>query len=127
MARTLYGGATVAGRRPTAEVGPWRPNCSTRTRSAPGSKAGTPTGRAAPRSSRRSIEFADFPTAVQFVNGIAPRCEELDHHPDLAIRWRWVDVELSHPQRRGSDRRSTSTLAEIVDEVAASLPLAAAD
>ncbi len=43
----------------------------------------------------RSIEFADFPTAVEFVNRLAPRCEELDHHPDLAVRWRWVDVVLS--------------------------------
>ena len=44
---------------------------------------------------RRSIEFADFPTAVEFVNRLAPICEELDHHPDLALRWRWVDIVLS--------------------------------
>ena len=29
----------------------------------------------------RSIEFADFPTAVEFVNQLAPACEERDHHP----------------------------------------------
>lgn len=73
----------------------------------------------------RSIEFADFLTAVEFVNRIAPRCEELDHHPDLALRWRWVDVELSTHSAGGVTQRDV-TLAGIVDEVAAQLPLAAA-
>jgi 4a-hydroxytetrahydrobiopterin dehydratase len=72
---------------------------------------------------KRSIEFADFPTAVEFVNRIAPRCEELDHHPDLAIRWRWVDVELSTHSAGGVTDKDL-TLAGIVDEVAAGLPLA---
>ena len=72
---------------------------------------------------RRSIEFADFPTAVEFVNRLAPRCEELDHHPDLAIRWRWVDVELS-THSAGGVTSLDLRLARIVDEVAAELPLA---
>ena len=72
---------------------------------------------------RRSIEFADFPTAVEFVNRLAPRCEELDHHPDLAIRWRWVDVELS-THSAGGVTSLDLRLASIVDEVAAELPLA---
>lgn len=72
---------------------------------------------------RRSIEFADFTTAVEFINRIAPRCEELDHHPDLALRWRWVDVELS-THSAGGVTDLDLTLAEIVDEVAAGLPLA---
>jgi 4a-hydroxytetrahydrobiopterin dehydratase len=71
----------------------------------------------------RSIEFADFPTAVQFVNDIAPRCEELDHHPDLAIRWRWVDVELS-THSAGGVTDLDFALAEIVDELAGRLPQA---
>jgi 4a-hydroxytetrahydrobiopterin dehydratase len=71
----------------------------------------------------RSIEFADFPTAVEFINRIAPRCEELDHHPDLALRWRWVDVELSTHSEGGVTGLDV-TLAGIVDEVAAVLPLA---
>jgi 4a-hydroxytetrahydrobiopterin dehydratase len=71
----------------------------------------------------RSIEFADFPTAVEFVNRVAPRCEELNHHPDLAIRWRWVEVELSTHSAGGVTEMDVQ-LAEIVDEVAAELPLA---
>ena len=77
-----------------------------------------------PAKLRRSIEFADFPTAVEFINQIAPRCEELDHHPDLALRWRWVDVELSTHSAGGVTELDLA-LAEIVDEVAAALPLAA--
>src|SRR5438105_8789655 len=71
----------------------------------------------------RSIEFADFLTAVEFVNRLAPRCEELDHHPDLALRWRWVDVQLSTHSAGGVTDLDVQ-LAGIVDEVAAQLPLA---
>jgi 4a-hydroxytetrahydrobiopterin dehydratase len=71
----------------------------------------------------RSIEFADFLTAVEFINRLAPRCEELDHHPDLALRWRWVDVELA-THSAGGVTDLDMTLAGIVDEVAAELPLA---
>jgi 4a-hydroxytetrahydrobiopterin dehydratase len=71
----------------------------------------------------RSIEFADFPTAVEFVNRLAPRCEELDHHPDLAIRWRWVDIALATHSAGGVTAKDLQ-LAGIADEVAAGLPLA---
>lgn len=71
----------------------------------------------------RSIEFADFPTAVEFVNRIAPRCEAIDHHPDLALRWRWVDVSLATHSAGGVTELDV-TLAHIVDEVAGGLPLA---
>lgn len=71
----------------------------------------------------RSIEFADFLTAAEFINRLAPRCEELDHHPDLALRWRWVQIELS-THSAGGVTDLDITLAGIVDEVAAELPLA---
>ena len=71
----------------------------------------------------RSIEFKDFPTAAEFVNRIAPRCEEMDHHPDLALHWRIVDIELA-THSLGGVTGLDLTLAEIVDEVAAALPLA---
>jgi 4a-hydroxytetrahydrobiopterin dehydratase len=71
----------------------------------------------------RSIEFADFLTAVEFVNRLAPACEELDHHPDLALRWRWVDITLT-THSAGGVTELDLRLAGIVDEVAAALPLA---
>jgi 4a-hydroxytetrahydrobiopterin dehydratase len=76
-----------------------------------------------PEKLTRSIEFADFMTAAEFINRIAPRCEELDHHPDLALRWRWVQIELSTHDAGGVTNLDI-TLAGIVDEVASELPLA---
>jgi 4a-hydroxytetrahydrobiopterin dehydratase len=72
---------------------------------------------------RRSMEFATFQVAVEFVNRIAPRAEELDHHPDLALRWRWVDVVLSTHSAGGVTELDVA-LARSVDEVAATLPMA---
>jgi 4a-hydroxytetrahydrobiopterin dehydratase len=71
----------------------------------------------------RSIEFADFPTAVEFVNELAPACEERDHHPDLSLRWRWVDVVLSTHSAGGVTKLDVG-LAQVVDEIAAGLPQA---
>jgi 4a-hydroxytetrahydrobiopterin dehydratase len=71
----------------------------------------------------RTIEFADFPTAVEFVNRLAPRCEAMDHHPDLALSWRVVDVSLSTHSAGGVTGLDV-TLAGIVGEVAGTLPLA---
>ena len=72
---------------------------------------------------KRSIEFADFLTAVDFVSRLAPLVEELDHHPDLRLNWRWVEIELS-THSAGGVTELDFRLAEIVDEVAATLPLA---
>jgi 4a-hydroxytetrahydrobiopterin dehydratase len=77
-----------------------------------------------PEKLSRSIEFANFLTAVEFINRLAPRCEELDHHPDLALHWRRVDVELS-THSAGGVTDADVTLAGVVDEVARALPLAA--
>ena len=69
-----------------------------------------------PQGLARAIEFADFLTAVRFVTELAPRCEELDHHPDLALRWRRVDVTLSTHSAGGVTAKDFA-LAEIVDEL----------
>ncbi|HET6875906.1 MAG TPA: 4a-hydroxytetrahydrobiopterin dehydratase [Jatrophihabitans sp.] len=76
-----------------------------------------------PEKLTRSIEFADFPTAVEFINRLAPRCEEINHHPDLALRWRWVSIELSTHSAGGVTDKDL-TLAGIIDELAAEMPLA---
>jgi len=72
---------------------------------------------------KRSIEFADFGTAVEFVTRLAPFVEELDHHPELRLSWRWVEIELS-THSAGGVTEYDLRLAELVDEVAAQLPLA---
>jgi 4a-hydroxytetrahydrobiopterin dehydratase len=76
-----------------------------------------------PEKLARSIEFADFLTAAEFIHRLAPRCEQLDHHPDLALRWRLVQVDLSTHSAGGVTDLDV-TLAGVVDEIASGLPLA---
>jgi 4a-hydroxytetrahydrobiopterin dehydratase len=44
---------------------------------------------------RRSYELPDFPTAISAVDEIAVVAEEMDHHPDIDIRWRTLHLTLS--------------------------------
>jgi 4a-hydroxytetrahydrobiopterin dehydratase len=82
-----------------------------------------PDWRGSPENLQRSIEFADFPTAVEFISRVAPRCEEMDHHPDLDLRWRRVDIALATHSKGGVTELDIK-LARIIDEVAGELPLA---
>jgi len=43
----------------------------------------------------RTVEFDSFPTAVRFISELAPVAEGLDHHPDLRLSWRTVELSLS--------------------------------
>lgn len=43
----------------------------------------------------RTVDFDSFPTAVRFIDELAPIAERMDHHPDLRLSWRTVEVSLS--------------------------------
>lgn len=43
----------------------------------------------------RAVECQSFPRAIEAVNRIAEIAEELDHHPDIDIRWRNLRLSLS--------------------------------
>jgi 4a-hydroxytetrahydrobiopterin dehydratase len=43
---------------------------------------------------KRSLEFADFQSAVRFVNRVAEIAEAQGHHPDIAIHWNKVELTL---------------------------------
>jgi 4a-hydroxytetrahydrobiopterin dehydratase len=43
----------------------------------------------------KEFERGDFTGSVNFVNAIAPRAEEMNHHPDLAISWSKVTVTIT--------------------------------
>jgi 4a-hydroxytetrahydrobiopterin dehydratase len=43
----------------------------------------------------RTVEFGSFTTAVRFIGELAPVAERLDHHPDLRLSWRTVELSLS--------------------------------
>jgi 4a-hydroxytetrahydrobiopterin dehydratase len=44
---------------------------------------------------RRTVEAADFPTAIRIVDAVAEQAERMDHHPDIDIRWRTLHFVLS--------------------------------
>lgn len=50
---------------------------------------------------RRTVECATFPEAIELVRRVADIAEELDHHPDIDIRWRTVHLALWTHDRGG--------------------------
>lgn len=44
---------------------------------------------------RRSYAAPDFPTAIRLVDAVAVAAEEMNHHPDMDIRWRTVHFTIS--------------------------------
>ena len=43
----------------------------------------------------RSVQAPDFLTGVRIVDEVAAVAEEMDHHPDIDVRWRTVTFRLS--------------------------------
>ncbi|MFI7227317.1 4a-hydroxytetrahydrobiopterin dehydratase [Nonomuraea angiospora] len=67
---------------------------------------------------RRTIEAPDFPTAIRIVDVIAVKAEELNHHPDIDIRWRTLHLVLTTHDAGGLTDLDF-TLAAIIDDIAA--------
>ena len=44
---------------------------------------------------QRTYSFADFLGSIAFVNAIAARAEEVQHHPDILVRYAKVTLTLS--------------------------------
>ena len=44
---------------------------------------------------RRSYAAPDFPAAIRLVDAVAVAAEEMDHHPNIDIRWRTVHFAIS--------------------------------
>jgi len=47
------------------------------------------------QSIRRSISAPDFTAAIRIVDDVAVEAENMDHHPDIDIRWRTLHFVLS--------------------------------
>ena len=43
---------------------------------------------------RRTVELPTFRDAVTAITGIADVAEEMDHHPDIDLRWRTLHLTL---------------------------------
>jgi 4a-hydroxytetrahydrobiopterin dehydratase len=62
----------------------------------------------------RAVEFEDFSGAIEFVNLVAEVAEDLEHHPDIDIRWNKVRLVLS-THSKGGLTESDFELAEKID------------
>jgi 4a-hydroxytetrahydrobiopterin dehydratase len=70
------------------------------------------------------LRTGDFATGLALVNAVGAAAEEMDHHPDLDLRYGHVDVRLSSHDAGGVTERDV-TLARRISELAAGLGVAA--
>jgi 4a-hydroxytetrahydrobiopterin dehydratase len=54
---------------------------------------------------KATYEFADFRAALDFVNQVGHEAEQMDHHPDIDIRWNKVTLVLSTHSEGGLTQR----------------------
>jgi 4a-hydroxytetrahydrobiopterin dehydratase len=66
---------------------------------------------------RRTIQAHDFPSAIRLVDEVAVVAEELNHHPDIDIRWRTLHFTLS-THSAGGVTEFDITLARRIDTIA---------
>lgn len=64
----------------------------------------------------RTIELDSFAAAIGAVNQVVALAEELDHHPDIDIRWRTVTFRCATHSAGGVTERDL-TLARGIDEI----------
>lgn len=62
----------------------------------------------------RTVELASFPVAIRVVGQVAEFAEEMDHHPDMDIRWRTVTFRSATHAMGGVTERDI-TLAEHIN------------
>jgi len=63
----------------------------------------------------RTFKFDDFKAALSFVNRVGDEAEQLDHHPDIDIRWNKVALTLSTHSAGGLTERDF-TLAHRIND-----------
>jgi 4a-hydroxytetrahydrobiopterin dehydratase len=71
-----------------------------------------------PAAITRTAKLATFPAAIAVVDRVAEVAEEMDHHPDMDIRWRKVTFVCSTHSAGGVTARDF-TLAKRIDEIVA--------
>src|SRR2546421_7115912 len=67
----------------------------------------------------RTAELPGFPAAIRVVDRVAEVAEELDHHPDIDIRWRTLTFHCATHSAGGVTARDVA-LARRIDEIVAS-------
>ncbi|MCU1595252.1 MAG: phhB [Frankiales bacterium] len=64
------------------------------------------------------VELPSFLEAIAFVRAVAEIAEDLDHHPDIDIRWRTVVLAVSTHDSGNAITRRDIGLATRVDAIA---------
>lgn len=67
------------------------------------------------------VQAKTFLAGIDYVTKVAQAAEEMDHHPDIDIRWRTVTFRLSTHSQGGITDLDT-TLAERIDLIVDVLP-----
>ncbi|MCF2532970.1 4a-hydroxytetrahydrobiopterin dehydratase [Yinghuangia soli] len=62
---------------------------------------------------RRTVQAPDFPTAIRIVDEVAVAAEEMNHHPDIDIRWRTLHLGLTTHDAGGVTDLDTALAARI--------------
>jgi 4a-hydroxytetrahydrobiopterin dehydratase len=65
----------------------------------------------------RTIEFADFHDALEFVNAVGEKAEMMGHHPDIDMRYNKVSLLLTSHDVGGITWRDIA-LASHIDQLA---------
>jgi len=65
---------------------------------------------------RRTVELPTFIDAIRLVDRVAEAAEDLDHHPDIDIRWRTLTFTCVTHSAGGVTDRDLS-LAARIDEI----------
>ncbi|MEV4463092.1 4a-hydroxytetrahydrobiopterin dehydratase [Micromonospora echinofusca] len=68
----------------------------------------------------RTVELADFPEAIAVVDRVAVVAEEMDHHPDIDIRWRTLTFRCVTHSVGGVTQRDLE-LARRIDDIVGSV------
>jgi 4a-hydroxytetrahydrobiopterin dehydratase len=66
---------------------------------------------------QREFKFADFLSAMAFVNRIAEAAEKANHHPDITIHYNQVTLSLWSHDSGGVTKRDLK-VAGIINEIA---------
>jgi 4a-hydroxytetrahydrobiopterin dehydratase len=66
----------------------------------------------------RTAKLPSFPTAIQVVDRVAEVAEEMDHHPDIDIRWRTLTFRCA-THSAGGVTELDLRLAKRIDEIVA--------
>jgi len=65
----------------------------------------------------RTVSLPTFPSAIAVVDRVALAAEELNHHPDIDIRWRTLTMRLSTHDAGGRVTAMDVELARRIDEI----------